>query len=577
MTQRNPWRTLGKLYFYFFFFSAPYQIAIYTTGMSGSVGVRDAILMSSLWLIPCLIWPKRTRLIGAGVGILLWSCSIVSWSYFYVFGQDFSQSVLFIIFESNPAESQEFLESYASPAIFAWLFIYALAAYFLWRRLEPVYLPHRLSKAISISLFAFIFSWPLIKPLAVQGANWDRSIKKLQDRIEPASPWNIIAGYFKYQKVRDTMQIQLAKNSQIPPLKGFNLSDQHPQNTMVLVLGESTNAYRMSLYGYPRKTTPMLDKMSDELITFDNVISPRPYTIEALQQILTFADQQRPDDYLTTPTLMNMMHQGGYKSFWITNQQTQTTRNTMLLTFSQQTNQPVYLNNNRAQNAKQYDEVVLQPFSEALEDTAERKLIIVHLLGTHRTYHYRYPEKFNQFKGRQDIPNWVPDKDIEEYNAYDNAILYNDYVVSQLIKTLKDKNITSSLVYFADHGEDVFDTEEHLFTGRNEGRPTLPMYTVPFLTWLSPDWMPETKRKQLEEYTKRPYLNSDFIYSWADLAGISFAAYDPTKSIFSPEFIERPRLIGSPYSPKKMINFNDLLTSKKPPGITVVQNTLAGQ
>jgi heptose-I-phosphate ethanolaminephosphotransferase len=161
--------------------------------------------------------------------------------------------------------------------------------------------------------------------------------------------------------------------------------------TLVLVIGESTNRQRMSLYGYPRETTPELDKLKDQLAVFDNVITPRPYTIEALQQVLTFADEEHPDLYLSTPSLVSMMKQAGYKTFWITNQQTMTKRNTMLTTFSEQADEQVYLNNNRNQNAAQYDGDVIEPFNKALADAAPRKLIVVHLLGTHMSYQYRYP------------------------------------------------------------------------------------------------------------------------------------------------------------------------------------------
>ncbi|MDX2426058.1 MAG: phosphoethanolamine transferase CptA [Cycloclasticus sp.] len=554
------WRAFRQLYFFFFFFSGPYQIAIYLAGMSNTTGIRDAILMSSVWMVPVLLWPKHTRAISAVIGVLLWATSIVSWSYFYVFGQDFSQSVLFIIFESNMAESNEFIESYISPAIIALLFVYAAMSYALWRRLEPVHIPHRAHKYATIFIFSFIFSWPLVNPLVVQSADWDVSIKKMQDRIEPAAPWNIIAGYFKYQKVLGNMQRQLANNSQIAPLKELQDTRGQQPSTMVIVMGESTNAQRMSLYGYQRPTSPLLDEMKDELYVFDNVISPRPYTIEALQQILTFGDQQNPDDYLSRPTLMNMMQQAGYKSFWITNQQTQTKRNTMLLTFSQQTDEQVYLNNNRVQNAGQFDEEVLEPFEQALSDPAEKKLIIVHLIGTHRKYEYRYPESFDHFTSRQGVPDWLPEKHLEEYNAYDNAVLYNDYVVSSLVKQLKAKvTSNSALVYFADHGEEVFDTKDHLFTGRNEGKPTVAMYRVPFITWLSPALR---AKKDLRPYLNRPYLNSDFIHSWTDLADIRFSSYDSTKSLFNPDFIARKRLIGNPATPKKLIDF-DMLTPTK--------------
>jgi len=560
MHSESSLKNLGKLYAFFLYFSLPYQVAIYSAGMSNTTGIREAILRSSLWLIPVLLLPRYTKKIAAFIGVLLWSTSIVSWSYFYVFGQDFSQSVLFIIFESNPAESREFIESYISIEIVALLTLYALVALFLWKRLEAVHLP-RLNKTITVSIVTIIMAWPFANQL-VQGASWDHSVAKLENRFEPVAPWNIIAGYSKYKRVLITMQERLAQNSEIPPLEAFKDTNINEQPTMVLVIGESTNANRMSLYGYPRKTTPLLDGIRDELVVFNDVISPRPYTIEALEQILSFGDQQNPDEYLTRPTLMNMMKQADYKSYWITNQQTQTKRNTMLLTFSQQMDEQVYLNNNRVQNSNQFDEAVLKPFEEVLDDKAPRKFIIVHLLGTHRAYHYRYPETFKKFDTRQHVPAWVPDEDLDEYNSYDDAVLYNDYVVSNLIRILKKKTKNSTLVYFSDHGEEVYDSAGHLFTGRNEASPTPAMYTVPFITWFSPSWKSHSDVQPLKSYEDRPYLNSDFIYSWADLADVTFKSNDLTRSIFSPTFKPRVRLIGNPAEPKSLINFDKAFPKK---------------
>ncbi|WP_164171799.1 sulfatase-like hydrolase/transferase, partial [Stenotrophomonas maltophilia] len=83
-----------------------------------------------------------------------------------------------------------------------------------------------------------------------------------------------------------------------------------------------------------------------------------------------------------------------YKTFWITNQQTMTKRNTMLTTFAQQTDAQFYLNNQRSQNASQLDGAVLAPFAKVLDDPAPKKFIVVHLLGTHMNYKYRYPADY---------------------------------------------------------------------------------------------------------------------------------------------------------------------------------------
>jgi len=562
MSSDNNWKKLGKYYAFFLFFSLPYQIIIYIAGMSNTVGIREAILRSSLWLIPILLLPKYTKKTAGFIALILWAASIVSWSYFYVFGQDFSQSVLFIIFESNPTESREFIESYISIGLITLLLAYTLLSFILWQKLETVTLPLA-QKSVTLGLICLLTAWPFMKPLLIQGASWEYSLKKLEERLEPATPWNIAVGYIKYKRVLHNMQKLLAENSNTPPLKDLKNKKYNDKSTMVLIIGESTNSSRMSLYGYPRKTTPLLDEMRDELLTFNNVISPRPYTIEALEQILSFGDQQNPNEYLTHPTLMNMMKQAGYKSYWITNQQTQTKRNTMLLTFSQQTDHQVYLNNNRVQNAQQLDGSVLKPFEKALNDPAKRKFIVVHLLGTHRAYHYRYPQSYNHFKTRDNVPEWVNNDELEEYNSYDNAILYNDYVVSGLIKRLKKESKNSALVYFSDHGEEVYDTKDLRFTGRNEGKPTPAMYTVPFITWLSPSWSKNMNLEQVNTFTNRVYSNSDFIHSWADLAGIEFKTDDVSRSIYNTAFVRRPRFIGNPNNPKSLMNYDELFPSKQ--------------
>ena len=107
--QRHP---VLWVYLYFCYFSATAQILVYSSGMAGSVGVRDALLMSVIWLIPILLWPRQIKALTALIGATLWLASLASVGYWLIYGQDFSQSAIFIIFESNPAEGREFIESY---------------------------------------------------------------------------------------------------------------------------------------------------------------------------------------------------------------------------------------------------------------------------------------------------------------------------------------------------------------------------------------------------------------------------------------------------------------------------------
>ncbi|TOO53272.1 hypothetical protein CGH33_25780, partial [Vibrio parahaemolyticus] len=89
--------------------------------------------------------------------------------------------------------------------------------------------------------------------------------------------------------------------------------------------------------------------------------------------------------------------------------------------FSRQTDKQYYLNNDMAQSSRIYDDVVFAPFKEALADPAEKKFIVVHLLGTHMRYEFRYPEEKAIFKGKDDVvPKNLNEDEVNDYNAYDN-------------------------------------------------------------------------------------------------------------------------------------------------------------
>jgi len=566
------WAGVLWLFAFFWYFSGITQLLIQLTGTSGFSGFRQAFVMSALWLAPMLAFPKRTRLLAALIGVVLWACSMASLGYFFIYQQEFSQSVIFIMFESNISEAGEYMTQY-----FAWWMIPAFLAhtafaYFLWTRLRPVYMPRGRAFVAAIAIVFAVVGYPLIKQTQRTGS-FAGGFEKFEDRIEPAVPWQMAVAYHRYLDTLAGMQDMLHSTSKVPPLHNLKAADADKPSTLVLVIGESTNRQRMSLYGYGRKTTPELDKLKDQLAVFDNVITPRPYTIEALQQVLTFADEENPDLYLSTPSLVSMMKQAGYKTFWITNQQTMTKRNTMLTTFSEQADEQVYLNNNRNQNAAQYDGDVIEPFNKALTDPAQRKLIVVHLLGTHMSYQYRYPPTFDKFQDRTGVPAGVRDDQVPTYNSYDNAVLYNDFVVSSLIKDYAKSDPNGFLLYLSDHGEDVFDSAGHNTLGRNENKPTAPMYTIPFMAWASPKWR-ETHDWNFAADLGRPYSSSHLIHTWADLAGLSFDELDRSKSLVSDSFKPRPLMIGNPYEREQraLIDFS-LMKPKKvdPTAANVVQ------
>ncbi len=103
---------------------------------SGTNGIRDSLLFSSLWLIPVFLFPKRIKIIAAVIGVVLWAASLAALCYYVIYGQEFSQSVLFVMFETNTNEASEYLSQYFSLKIVLIALAYTAVAVLLWTRLR---------------------------------------------------------------------------------------------------------------------------------------------------------------------------------------------------------------------------------------------------------------------------------------------------------------------------------------------------------------------------------------------------------------------------------------------------------
>lgn len=556
MVFKNNAISMLKYFIFFSYFSILYHLLCIFSGISNTIGLRESLYMSLLWFVPILFFNNYAKNVAAIVGLFLWLGSLFSLGYFCIYKQEFSQSVIFIIFESNMAESSEFLKTYFVWWMIPFLSIYSVIGYYLWKILDQKIQMNYLPKILLASLFLYVPFHRFVDVYFVQNRTLEDSFYSQIKKMEYATPWNIVLTYVTYKRDLSNMEKLIEKNKSLPPLKNLKDVYSNDDTTLVLVIGESTNRNRMSLYGYERDTTPRLNKIKDELNIFNNVYSPRPYTIEVLQQALSFADELNPELYLSKPNLINIMKQAGYETYWITNQQTQTKRNTMLTTFSQMCDHQIYLNNNQNQNSGvSYDEVVLKPFEDVLNnDLHKKRFIVVHLLGTHNRYEYRYPDSFAKFDN-MDIQKDLNQEQKEVYNSYDNAVYYNDFVVSKLINDVKNYNSNAALLYLSDHGEEVYDDMSFKKLGRNESEPTKAMYTVPFMIYENEGYKNIAQKQLSKSFSNRLYSSSDLIYTFCDLSGIYFDGFNSSKSLINKDYKKGPIYIGDP---EKKMTLRDL-------------------
>lgn len=527
------------VYLFLLYVSSAVPFILYLADVIGFRAVRDALVVNFIWLIPVIVFSNQLKRTLKIIGAILLFFSLPAFGYFYIYHSEFSQSLIFILLDTNPNEAGEFLEHYFRWSIIPATIIYLSVPFVLLKFIQPQPMSKN-SKLISvISILLILLMHPYLK-----GMSYDGMVKLLKRKLEPSTPWQLLIGYDEYQKQLATMTASFEKLKDIQPLKNFTQVKSDSPNNIILVIGENTNRFHLSAYGYHRDTTPYL-KQDKDITLFQEVYAPRPNTIESLQQVLTFADEKSPDLFNEKPSIIALMKQAGYKTFWISNQQTLTKRNTMLTAFSKLADQQFYLNTSREQNAYSFDEKVLDPLKQVLSSSDNKKFIVVHLLGTHMSYKYRYPENFDIFKTSQDLEPSLSETAKIRINEFDNAVRYHDHILNEILKLVKINQNPSLLVYLADHGDDVYDSGDRTFQGRNEARPTIPMYAIPFFVYQSDNWI--NFKKIPKENLKKRFNSNDLIYLMSDLSGFTYEGFNPSKSIASPQFTEKEILVGNPY------------------------------
>jgi len=94
------------------------------------------------------------------------------------------------------------------------------------------------------------------------------------------------------------------------------------------------------------------------------------------------------------------------------------------------------------------------------------------------------------------------------------------------------------MIYFADHGEHIHD--ERLFSGRDI------MYVrVPLIVWANEAWLRANpdRADALRAALQRPMSTANFAHMLMNLTGTSYAGYDSSLDVLSPDYIVRPRYV----------------------------------
>lgn len=299
---------------------------------------------------------------------------------------------------------------------------------------------------------------------------------------------------------------------------------ERPSN-VVFIIGESLNKKHMSLYGYERKTTPLLDSLNNttNLLVFKNVKSIAIGTVPAFRYMmssLTVSDNV--ECWLDKDFLLNIVKNVGYNTMWISNQSSSGVHDNIVARFAELSDSVYWCGKKYMGPSKvDLDEVVLNPSkSRSLEKLEKPKFTVIHLAGNHENFKSRYSDDFDHFK-KDDYLECLETQRVI-LSQYDNSVLYNDWVVSELIKMYEDKE--AIVIYLSDHSLDIYNSSED-YAGH--ARSTDPKsveagQNIPFLVYISP--MYEVKFPNIVNRIKcsveKNYYTENIMYSILDLMNV---------------------------------------------------------
>lgn len=320
---------------------------------------------------------------------------------------------------------------------------------------------------------------------------------------------------------------------------------------VVLVIGESFNKHHSSLYGYYLPTSPYLEseKKKSRLTVFTDAHTPTNGTSFAMKYIFTLksCNDETDNKYIIVPTVFK---KAGYRVVYIDNQYTRSSSGELDYSCVYFLN-PTRINDSsfdyRNDDTRPHDGEFIDDYGKYLLKEG-KALNIIHLYGQHFDSKSRYPnESFSLFTA-----NDIQRSDLNETERmivaeYDNATLYNDYVLSKIINIFKESDAV--IIYLSDHGEQIYDDKQHLL-GRTFGSYKEPVtlknvYEVPFMVWCSDTFKARhaEKYEAIKSSAAKKICIDDVGYLMLDLADIDFNYHRPGRSVINSNYISHKTII----------------------------------
>ena len=331
-------------------------------------------------------------------------------------------------------------------------------------------------------------------PFGDQYASFFRQHKEVRSYANPITPiYSTIKlgeNYVNELGHPDTFTLHATDAKRVAPTSSTTNSSTAKPKLMVFVVGETARADHFGLNGYTRNTTPLLSKQSN-LYSFKDAVSCGTSTSYSVPCMFSYANRENYDIDTTkyNENVLDTLSKQGVNVVWRDNNSSSkgvADRVTFEDYKTADTNPNCDVECRDIGMLDGFDKLVKSGSSP--KETPKDTLILLHQMGNHGpAYYQRYPKKFETYKPVC-MTNELSKCDAQSViNGYDNAILYTDYFLNNVIDTLKtyEQDYDVVMVYMSDHGESLGENNIYLHGLPYKFAPDTQKH-VPAVIW-SPD------------------------------------------------------------------------------------------
>lgn len=466
------------------------------TGISIIISLVIAILVANAFVLFLIFF--LSRIVGKILLVIFFLINSVAVYFVNTYSVIIDESMIGNVLNTNYAESSSF---FSVKLILYILILGVLPSIYI---IKVKIINVSLKKFFTSISFAVLF---LLGLAFANASNWlwiDNNSKSLGGL---AMPWSYAVNIplFYIHKSKQNQKEIILPNATIK---------DHEKSVVILVIGESARSENFSLYGYGKNTNPLLSKIPN--VFHFNATSDATYTTAGVKSILEHTNSD--DLYEVLP---NYLYRNDVEVIWRT-----TNWGEPPIHIKNYENREALMSNCKGEGCN-YDEVLLSGLKEQILASKKNKILVVlHTSTSHGpTYSKKYPAQFETFKPVCNSVELGNCSRTELVNAYDNTIVYTDYILANVIGDLKQlKDYKSTMLFVSDHGESL--GEKNLYMhGLPLSIAPKEQYEIPFIVWVS-----DNSSKQLKP--NKMLSQNHVFHSVLNFLNIESSIYDEKMNIF---------------------------------------------